>query len=213
MEATEPCFERSGLLTIDVQNDFTRQEGQPGTLSKRQVLPAMARLVQAYRSSGRPIVHIVRLYRPDGSNADLCRRSLICEGKQVVVPGSAGSQLVAEIRPRDDALLEPGLLLRGGIQTLAPGEEVIYKPRWGAFYATPLEEHLRSLGLDSLTICGFNFPNCPRASIYEASERDYRLVLAADGVTGLYETGMQELLDIGVRLLDVETIANLLPAG
>jgi nicotinamidase-related amidase len=138
---------------------------------------------------------------------------LICEGKQVVVPGSAGSQLVAEIRPRDDALLEPELLLRGGIQTLAPGEEVIYKPRWGAFYATPLEEHLRSLGIDSLTICGFNFPNCPRASIYEASERDYRLVLAADAITGLYEKGMQELSDIGVRLLDVETIANLLPAG
>ena len=32
--------------------------------------------------------------------------------------------------------------------------------------------------------CGCNFPNCPRTSIYEASERDFRVVLARDAISG-----------------------------
>src|SRR3989442_358297 len=32
------------------------------------------------------------------------------------------------------------------------------------------------LGISTLVCCGCNFPNCPRTSLYEASERDFRLV-------------------------------------
>jgi nicotinamidase-related amidase len=38
------------------------------------VLPTIAALAAAFRAAGRPIVHLVRLYRSDGSNVDLCRR-------------------------------------------------------------------------------------------------------------------------------------------
>jgi hypothetical protein len=49
--------------------------------------------------------------------------------------------------------------------------------------------------------CGCNFPNCPRTSIYEASERDFRIVLADDAVSGLYDKGREELKNIGVWLM------------
>lgn len=39
---------------------------------------------------------------------------------------------------------------------------------------------------------GCNFPNCPRTSIYEASERDFRTVLVRDAISGLYERGEHE---------------------
>src|SRR5207247_853290 len=81
------------------------------------------------------------------------------------------------------------LLLAGGIQHVGPGEVIIYKPRWGAFFQTPLEAHLRALRVSTLAFCGCNFPNCPRASVYEASERDFRLLLVLDAVSGLYERG------------------------
>jgi nicotinamidase-related amidase len=71
------------------------------------------------------------------------------------------------------------------VQAFGPDEAAIYKPRWGAFYETPIEDHLRSRGVTTLVFCGCNFPNCPRTSIYEASERDFRIVIARDAISGL----------------------------
>ena len=53
-----------------------------------------------------------------------------------------------------------------------------------------------------------NFPNCPRTSIYEASERDFRVVLAEDAVSGLYDKGREELRDTGVQLLSTAEIVQ-----
>jgi nicotinamidase-related amidase len=38
-------------------------------------------------------------------------------------------------------------------------------------------------------------------SIYEASERDFRLVLVEDAVSGLYEKGVEEMRRIGVAVM------------
>ena len=84
----------------------------------------------------------------------------------------------------------------------------MYKPRWGAFFQTPLEEHLLTLGVTSIAFAGCNFPNCPRASMYEASERDFRIVLVADAVSGLYDRGQEEMSGIGVILMTAEQVAH-----
>ena len=93
---------------------------------------------------------------------------------------------------------------RGELQTIGPAEWIMYKPRWGAFFRTRLEQHLRSLQVSTLVFAGCNFPNCPRASIYEASERDFRIVVLADALSGLYPVGRKELENIGVRIVDTE---------
>jgi nicotinamidase-related amidase len=100
------------------------------------------------------------------------------------------------------------LLLSGRIQTLESREVVIYKPRWGAFYNTPLEQYLRAEGISTLVLSGCNFPNCPRASIYEASERDFRLVLVEDAISGLYDQGRREMQNIGVAVLSTEQVID-----
>jgi nicotinamidase-related amidase len=102
--------------------------------------------------------------------------------------------------------LDPDLLLANGIQEVGSGEVVIYKPRWGAFFKTPLEAHLRSHRASTTVFCGCNFPNCPRTSIYEASERDFRVVLATDAISGLYDRGEQELAGIGVQLMRSDAV-------
>ena len=66
------------------------------------------------------------------------------------------------------------------------------------FLQTPLEEHLRRLGVNTLVITGSNYPNCPRATIYEASERDFRIVAVTDAVSLLDDRGIAELEAIGV---------------
>ncbi len=161
----------SALLTIDVQNDFTLPDAPclvPGTLA---AVPAIRRIVTAFRKADLPIVHVVRLYHPDGSNADLPRRKQIERGTPVVAPGTAGARIVDGLGPHGEVTPDAELLLSGRLQSLGERERVMYKPRWGAFYATPLHEHLDDLGVDTVVACGCNFPNCPRTTIYEASER------------------------------------------
>jgi nicotinamidase-related amidase len=131
----------------------------------------------------------------------------------MLIPGADGSQLAGELLPDPGLVLDDRLLLAGGVQALGPGEVAIYKPRWGAFYRTRLEDHLRTHDVSTLVFCGCNFPNCPRTSIYEASERDFRIVLAGDATSALYGRGERELTDIGVRVLSAREVAETLAAS
>jgi nicotinamidase-related amidase len=202
---TRPDFAAMALVTIDVQKDFLDSGvcEVPGTTD---ILPRIADLLTRFRQLGRPIVHAVRLYVADGSNADLCRRTIIESDLAIVRPGTAGAALADQLLPPgtlglDSFALDSDRLLNGRLQPVGPHEWIMFKPRWGAFFQTSLDEHLRSLGVTSIVFAGCNFPNCPRTSIYEASERDYRVVLVTDAVSGIYERGRLELENIGVSLL------------
>jgi nicotinamidase-related amidase len=201
---TDPDWAHAALLTIDTQRDFTLSGASAEIAGTMDVVPEMQRLVAAFRRANMPIVHAVRIYRPNGSNVDLCRREAIERGLQAVLPGSDGAELVDELKPSPEVRIDAGRLLGGDLQWVGENEWVMYKPRWGAFYRTPLEEHLRDLGVNTVVVCGCNFPNCPRATIYEASERDFRIVLVADAISGLYERGLRELENIGVALMDTD---------
>lgn len=85
------------------------------------------------------------------------------------------------------------------------------EPNWRrgiGWYGTGMEEHLRELQANTLVICGCNFPNCPRATIYEASERDFRIVLVPDATSGVYPQGLAELTGIGVAIWDSSKCAT-----
>ncbi|HEX7671405.1 MAG TPA: isochorismatase family cysteine hydrolase [Polyangiaceae bacterium] len=206
---TEAHFDTCALITIDTQCDTL--DGQPlevpGTSA---ALPAIRRLADAFRRHRRPIVHVVRIYRPDASNVDLCRRDKILEGLPVLLEGSSGVQIAPDLFQGGAPALESELLLSGGVQQVGPNESIIYKPRWGAFYDTPLERRLRDQDVDTLVFAGCNFPNCPRTSMYEASERDFRVVLAEDALSGLYDRGRSELMNIGVQLLSTAAVVEAL---
>jgi nicotinamidase-related amidase len=201
---TAPDFATSALITIDVQCDFLDGGSStiPGTSA---VVPQMARLAEAFRVAGRPVIHMVRIYQPDGSNADLVRRAALESGAAIVLPDTEGMALASEL---SSSKLDSALLLSGQLQPLGSAEWAIYKPRWGAFYQTLLEEFLRGRGITTLVFAGCNFPNCPRTSIYEASERDFRVVLAEDAISGIYELGKKELVGIGVHLMLGEEIGR-----
>ena len=208
---TKPDFAEAALITIDVQRDTLDGAPQevPGTSA---ALPAMAALVTAFRGARRPIFHIVRLYESDGGNVDLCRRGEIEDGARYLAPGTPGSQPASGLLPTEAPALDHELLLAGGIQSVGEHEVVLYKPRWGAFYRTPLENELRERQVSTLVFCGCNYPNCPRTSIYEASERDFRVVLVSDAISGLYERGERELSRIGVTLTRSPDVVDVLAA-
>jgi len=200
-------YPTAALLTVDTQVDTLA--GQPLEIpGTSEVVPNIATLCRAFREVERPIVHLVRFYREDGSNAEPLRRSLVSGPIPVLRPGTLGRLLAPGLTPDDAGDLDDDLLLSGGAQALGPTEVVIYKPRWGAFFETSLDQHLRSAAVDTVVVAGCNFPNCPRTSIYEASERDYRVVMVDDAVSGLYDVGRREMQNIGVAVLSTAQVLS-----
>lgn len=205
---TQPQWKSSALITIDVQEDFSRKKAPAYIPGTEDILPSLSRLLTYFRTHSRPVIHIIRLYKKDGSNVDICRRAIIKEGMQLARPESKGAELVQELKPHKSTRLNHDQLLRGNPQKADENEWILYKPRWGAFYQTSLEEILRNLGVTTVAITGCNFPNCPRTTIYEASERDFRIVLVKDCVSGSYDRGFQELENIGVVLINSNKIID-----
>jgi len=191
------------LLTIDVQRDFTLPRAPAEIAGTAAAVPNMVRLVEGFRAAERPIAHMIRLYKCDGSNVDLCRREKIAGGWNVAAPDSDGSQIVAELTP-PGTRLDASTLLDGHPQRIGNDEWVFYKPRWGAFYKTSLEAMISTWGVDTIVFCGCNFPNCPRTSVYEASERDLRVMLVDDATSGVYDQGRREMENIDVVIASTE---------
>src|SRR5689334_11544278 len=169
-------------------------------------LARMAELVAAYRSAGLPVVHVVRLY--DGDDVDLVRRAALREGAQMVRPGSPGAQIAPQLLLDPDLALDSAALLAGELQKVGDNEVVIWKPRWSAFYRTPLDGHLRRLGVDTVVLAGCNFPNCPRAALFDASERDYRVVVVQDATSRVTPERLADAVALGVHALPTETVVR-----
>lgn len=196
----EPHWERAALVVIDVQNDFLGGGAAP-IAGTDDILPALAETVSAFRDAGRPIAHIVRFYEPGGSDVDLPRREAVEGGQQIVAPGTPGSQIPLVLLPTE-VTLDSEKLLSGEPQALtATGREVVFfKPRWSAFHRTALESWLREAGCDTIVVAGCNLPNCPRATLFDASERDFRTVLVTDAVSQVTPERVADLGRIGVQL-------------
>lgn len=197
---TKPNLRKSAIITIDTQNDFSLPGAVAEIKGTREVIPNMTKILDACRRKEIPIIHVIRIYKEDGSNVDLCRRELIESGTDIVKPGSMGADLVHDIKPAKSEDLNYQDLLSGVIQQIGALEWVIYKPRWGAFYQTRLESFLKEQEVDTVIFIGCNFPNCPRTSIYEASERDFKVIMVEDAISGVYDKGIEELRNIGVHV-------------
>lgn len=208
MDYLSPRWASSALVVIDLQRDFLDDgvSAIPGTTA---VVPAVARLVEGFRQAGRPIAHVIRLYVPGGSDVDLARRDAIERGAEVVAPGSPGSQVAPGVLP-DGVQLDPVVLLAGEGQAVGEREVVFFKPRWSAFFRTGLEDWLRSEASDTVVVAGCKLPNCPRASLFDASERDFRAVVVEDAVSQASEERLADLARIGVQVSTVDSVVKAL---
>ena len=113
---TEPNFKSSAVITIDTQRDTL--DGQsleiPGTSA---ALPNIKMILDASREKGFPIVHIVRIYKKDGSNVDLCRKEAVENGAKMLLEGDPGCELASAMF-QNSVSLDFGLLLSGKVQEI-----------------------------------------------------------------------------------------------
>src|SRR5690606_3812586 len=162
IEPTAIDWQHVALLIIDMQHDFAAPEGNAYINGTETVIPVVADIARYFRKYRRPVVHVVRLYLPDGSNADLCRRKIIAAGASIVTPHADGAAIIPALLPENSTQPDHDRLLAGQVVQIGDLDYTVYKPRWGAFYGTPLADFLKEQQVRSLVVVGCNFPNCPQ---------------------------------------------------
>lgn len=191
----------TALIIIDMQKDFVLPSSPACVAGAEGSVPTIANLLRQARGWGWPVFHVVRQHAPDGSDAEPYRRPLFQQGKGICVAGSEGAEIVPELAP-------------------LPGEIILPKTRFSAFYHTNLEGILRGMGIHSLVLAGTQYPNCIRGSAMDALYRDFRVVLVTDACSaaspGIAEANIQDMRGMGmlcVTLAELEdALAGKLPA-
>jgi nicotinamidase-related amidase len=162
----------TALIIIDMQRDFLDPGGyiaRSGVDVRplRAIIPEVQRLLMAARRIGVRVVHTREGHRPDLSDLSAVkqRRAAGC-GAAIGSVGPLGRLLVRG---------EPGHAI---VDELAPvpGESIIDKPGFGAFYATDLELILRAAGITRLFFAGVTTDICVHSTLREAIDRGFDCV-------------------------------------
>lgn len=166
----------TALIIIDMQRDFCDVGGYVSAMGydvgpAQELIPRVAELRDAVSNWGGFIIHTREGHREDLSDLPPQKRfrsRLV--GAEIGSPGPLGRLLVRG---------EPGWEI---VPELAPrpGEPVVDKPGFSAFYATDLERLLTSRGIRHLLICGVTTDVCVHSTVRDATERAYEPLLIED---------------------------------
>lgn len=63
---------------------------------------------------------------------------------------------------------------------VAPGDRVVRKPRYGAFFGSAFADELRRAGRDTVIVCGISLAGGVETTVRDAYNRDLRSVVVAD---------------------------------
>ncbi len=168
---------RTVLVAIDMHRGHLDPAVATLPLSSERCAPLIeraARLFRELRALGIPIIHVVTEYRESGEIAanpfweaihndpEKARKGIL----QHNLAGSPGTEIIP-------ALWAPGDLRVGG------------KKRYNCFQATGLEFLLHRLNAETLILAGINTTTCVLNTAFEATNRDFRVVIAAEAVDSM----------------------------
>ncbi len=150
--------ERTALIVVDVQNY---------SQGNWKIAPNCVRLRDFFRDKGLEVLYLrVGALLPD--RRDMHEKRAIAwlkpseeEAPKDVVKGNEGHQILDVLAP-------------------SPTELVLDKNSSGAFSSSPLDQHLHSLGIENLVLCGSATTHCVANTGRGAADRGYNVMLVDD---------------------------------
>jgi nicotinamidase-related amidase len=178
--------ERPALVVVDLVYGFTDPDS-PLYCAADGALAATARLLDAARTAGAPVAFTTVQY--DEAGARVARAFLAkVPALRTLAPGTRWPAVDERIAPR-------------------PDEPVLVKLFASAFFGTPLAAMLAADGADTVVVTGASTSGCVRATVVDALQHGYRVVVPREGVAdraaGPHEAA---LFDIDAKYGDVVAV-------
>jgi len=153
---------KTAIVVIDLQKGIMQIPGSPHPMAS--VVANCARLLGAARSAGARVVLVHVDFTADGGDrlAPAADQAMRASGQ---MPPD-WSELIAELDRQ-------------------PGDLVIQKRQWGAFYGTDLDLQLRRRGIGTIVLCGVATEFGVESTGRDSYERGYEQVFAEDAMTGV----------------------------
>ena len=166
---------RTALVVVDMQNDFVREGGGLLVPDAKATIPAIRMLLELARANGVRVVYSQDTHRDGDPEWRIW--------PEHAREGSWGWEIVDELAP-------------------APDDVVLRKPRYDAFYGTPLNHLLRLWGVDTLVMCGTIANICVQYTAASAALRWYEVVIPRDAISALDPFDLESSLRQTALVLD-----------
>lgn len=184
---------RAAFLLIDMQNGFIDGASPLCIAGAAATVPACAHALAAAREHGLAVFHVRRAYAADGSDVEAVRWETWAEGG----------------RPLSSA--DPMSLACPSELAPAPGEPVVVKPSWSAFFGTDLDALLRARGIGTLVLAGTTTPNCVRSTAYDGLARGFNVAVLRDATSSrspeAQEANLADMEAAGIQLIHTDDFA------
>ena len=178
---------RAAFLLIDMQNGFIDGASPLCIAGAAATVPACAHALGAAREHGLAVFHVRRAYAADGSDVEAVRWEAWAEGG----------------RPLSSA--DPMSLACPSELAPAPGEPVVVKPSWSAFFGTDLDALLRAGDIGTLVLAGTTTPNCVRSTAYDGLARGFNVAVLRDATSSrspeAQEANLADMEAAGIQLI------------
>ncbi|MHB9757955.1 hydrolase [Streptomyces sp. BYX5S] len=158
MTINSPLDERPALVLIDLQDGIV---ALPTVHPADGIVKNSARLADAFRAKGLPVVRVKVAWSQDGGDLPTGRADA---GAMTQAPPPEFSKFSDELGPLGDDI-------------------VITKRHWGAFTGTELDLQLRRRGVTQIVLCGISTSIGVESTARSAWELGYNLLLVDDATT------------------------------
>jgi biuret amidohydrolase len=172
----------TAMIVVDMQNDFVADGAMLQSRQAFAMVPKLAATLKFCRDQGIRVIYTAHVHRKDGCDMGLYddlyppiaqRASLVDE--------TQGVEIYKDVAP-------------------APGEHVIKKHRYSAFFATDMDLILREWGITSVVVCGTTTENCCHATARDAMFHNYKVAFLSDA------TGTFDYPDVGWGAMSAQQV-------
>jgi ureidoacrylate peracid hydrolase len=196
------------LMVIDVQNGFVSKGGSYDQLGMnvaryQHVISQISELIRLCRSVNIPIFYTQAVREKSGIDLLTNTHRILPKSREerirtkpICVIGTWDADIIDEIKP-------------------SPIDHVVIKRRDSAFQDTEIGVWLNSIGIDTLVFCGIDTSICVEASLRDAFNNGYDVILISDATASgnikHFESTLEIVRDYYGLVMDVKEFAMHLP--
>lgn len=196
------------LMVIDVQNGFVSKGGSYDQLGMnvsryQHVISQISELIRLCRSVNMPIFYTQAVREKSGIDILTNTHRILPKSREerirtkpICVIGTWDADIVDEIKP-------------------SIMDHVVIKRRDSAFQDTEIGVWLKSIGIDTLVFCGIDTSICVEASLRDAFNNGYDVILISDATASgnikHFESTLEIVRDYYGLVMDVKEFAMHLP--